>query len=200
MSKTMKKIQIDLIKENPNNPRFITDSKFKKLVKSIKKFPQMLEKRPIVVDENMVVLGGNMRLKACKEVGLKEVWISIAKDWTDEQKREFVVKDNIGFGQWDWDLLGNEWADNQLEDWGLDIPDLIDVDDLDTDFELPDGDKEPFQQKTFVLSDEQAAIIDEKIKEIKKSEEYKYVETFGNENANGNALYLIFMQWAEQRK
>lgn len=196
----MKKIQIDLIKENPNNPRFITDSKFKKLVKSIKKFPQMLEKRPIVVDENMVVLGGNMRLKACKEVGLKEVWISIAKDWTDEQKREFVVKDNIGFGQWDWDLLGNEWADNQLEDWGLDIPDLIDVDDLDTDFELPDGDKEPFQQKTFVLSDEQAAIIDEKIKEIKKSEEYKYVETFGNENANGNALYLIFMQWAEQRK
>lgn len=133
MSKTkiMERIDINLLKENPDNPRFITDSKFKKLVKSIKKFPQMLEKRPIVVDEEMVVLGGNMRLKACKEVGLKEVWISIAKDWTDEQKKEFIIKDNIGFGEWDWDILSNEWSDDQLQDWGLDVPTFNENNDVD---------------------------------------------------------------------
>ena len=102
-----KLISILLVKENPDNPRFIKDSKFKKLVKSIKAFPEMLEKRPIVVDENMVVLGGNMRLKACKSAGLFEVWIDIAQGWTEEQKQEFIVKDNVGFGEWDWDILAN---------------------------------------------------------------------------------------------
>ena len=115
-----KKVNIASVKENPDNPRFIKDSKFKKLVKSIKAFPEMLEKRPIVVDEDMVVLGGNMRLKACKSAGLFEVWIDIAKGWTEEQKREFIVKDNVGFGEWDWDILANEWDVQQLEEWGLD--------------------------------------------------------------------------------
>jgi hypothetical protein len=114
------KVNIASVKENPDNPRFIKDSKFKKLVKSIKAFPEMLEKRPIVVDENMVVLGGNMRLKACKSAGLFEVWIDIAEGWTEEQKREFIVKDNVGFGEWDWDILANEWDVQQLEEWGLD--------------------------------------------------------------------------------
>ena len=93
-----KQIGINDIKNNPNNPRIIKDNKFKKLVKSIKDFPEMLEKRPIVVDENMIILGGNMRLKACLEAGLKEVWIDVAEDWTEEQKQEFIVKDNVGFG------------------------------------------------------------------------------------------------------
>ena len=115
-----KKVNIASVKENPDNPRFIKDSKFKKLVKSIKAFPEMLEKRPIVVDEDMVVLGGNMRLKACKSAGLFEVWIDIAEGWTEEQKKEFIVKDNVGFGEWDWDILANEWDVQQLEDWGLD--------------------------------------------------------------------------------
>ena len=101
----VKKVNISEVKENPENPRYIKDSKFKKLVKSIKEFPEMLEKRPIVVDENMVVLGGNMRLKACKSAGLFEVWIDKAVGWTEQQKREFVVKDNVGFGEWDWDIL-----------------------------------------------------------------------------------------------
>lgn len=114
------KVNIASVKENPDNPRFIKDSKFKKLVKSIKAFPEMLEKRPIVVDEDMVVLGGNMRLKACKSAGLFEVWIDIAEGWTEEQKREFIVKDNVGFGEWDWDILANEWDVQQLEEWGLD--------------------------------------------------------------------------------
>ena len=99
------KISIAKIKSNKNNPRFINDSKFKRLVKSIKEFPEMLEKRPIIVDENFIVLGGNMRLKACKKAGLKEIWIDQVTDWTEEQKNEFIIKDNSGFGEWDWDIL-----------------------------------------------------------------------------------------------
>jgi len=114
------RLSINKIKPNAVNPRYIKDHKFKKLVKSIKSFPQMLEKRPIIVDENMIVLGGNMRLKASIEAGLKEVWIDIAEGWSEDQKKEFIIKDNVGFGEWDWDILGNEWNVKQLEDWGLD--------------------------------------------------------------------------------
>lgn len=117
----MKLINIQEVKPNENNPRFIKDYKFKKLVKSIKEFPEMLKLRPIVVNSDMVVLGGNMRLKACKEAGLKEVWILKADELTEQQQREFIVKDNVGFGEWDWDVLGNEWDTQQLEDWGLDL-------------------------------------------------------------------------------
>lgn len=117
----MQLINIQEVKPNENNPRFIKDYKFKKLVKSIKDFPEMLKLRPIVVNNNMVVLGGNMRLKACKEAGLKEVWILKADDLTEKQQREFIVKDNVGFGEWDWDVLGNEWNTQQLEDWGLEF-------------------------------------------------------------------------------
>jgi len=116
----VEKVNISKIKSNDSNPRFIKDDKFKKLVKSIKSFPEMLEKRPIIVDENLIVLGGNMRLKACKEAGLKEVFIDIAEGWTDKQKNEFIIKDNVGFGEWDWDILANEWDADLLEEWGLD--------------------------------------------------------------------------------
>jgi hypothetical protein len=123
----MKKlVNIAKVKENPSNPRFIKDSKFKKLVQSIKAFPEMLEKRPIVVDEDMVVLGGNMRLKACKSAGLFEVWVDMAEGWSQEQKDEFIIKDNVGFGEWDWDILANEWDVEALDDWGLDLPKDID--------------------------------------------------------------------------
>jgi len=107
---------------NKNNPRFIKDDKFKKLVESIKAFPEMLELRPIIVDEEMIVLGGNMRLKACLEVGLKEVWIDKAIGLSEEQKREFIIKDNVGFGSWDWDILANDYNVAQITDWGLDLP------------------------------------------------------------------------------
>ena len=116
------KVKINSIKTNPKNPRLIKDDKFKKLVNSIKEFPQMLELRPIVVDENNIILGGNMRHKACIEAGLKEVYIVQAKDLTEEQKDEFIVKDNVGFGEWDWDILANEWDTEKLQDWGLDLP------------------------------------------------------------------------------
>jgi len=114
-------VKIYKIKGNPKNPRIIKNDKFKKLVKSIQEFPEMLEKRPIVVDEDMMVLGGNMRLKASKEAGLKEVWIDIAKGWSQEQKDEFIVKDNVGFGDWEYDMLANEWDSVQLSEWGLDV-------------------------------------------------------------------------------
>jgi hypothetical protein len=110
------------LKPNPDNPRVIKDDKFRKLVQSIREFPQMLELRPIVVNGERVVLGGNMRLKACKEAGLKDVPVVIADDLTPAQQREFVVKDNASFGEWDWDAVANEWAEEPLEDWGLDVP------------------------------------------------------------------------------
>jgi len=113
--------KISAIKRNPNNPRILKDDKFAKLTQSIKDFPQMLDIRPIVVNDDMIVLGGNMRLKACKEAGLKEVPVIKVKDLTEEQQREFIIKDNVGFGEWDWDLLANEWDTDLLEDWGLEL-------------------------------------------------------------------------------
>lgn len=126
------KVNIKLVKSNTDNPRIIKDDKFKKLVKSIQDFPQMLEIRPIVVDEQMIVLGGNMRLKACQEAGLKEVFIIKANELTEEQKKEFIIKDNVGFGEWDWDMLANEWDTDALAEWGLDLPifDSTEIDDL----------------------------------------------------------------------
>jgi hypothetical protein len=188
------------IKSNPNNPRLIKDHKFKQLVKSIQDFPQMLELRPIVIDENNMVLGGNMRLKACLEAGLTDVPVIHANNLSEERKKEFIIKDNISFGSHDWSELANSWDTELLEQWGLDIIGFSDVEDLGEGFSLPDGDKSPFQQMTFTLADEQATQIKNAIEEIKRTEEYKYAETMGNENSNGNSLYLIIMQWAEQKK
>jgi len=173
------------IKPNPANPRIIKDDKFAKLVKSITDFPQMLEKRPLVcftdTDGKLVVLGGNMRLKAAKEVGLKELPVVLADDWTEEQKAQFLIKDNVGFGEWNWDELQSDWDVEQLSDWGLDTPGFdVNSDEMGTDFTLPDGDKAPFQQMTFTLADEQAIVIKNAIADIKKTEEYKYAETMAS--------------------
>jgi site-specific DNA-methyltransferase (adenine-specific) len=116
------KVKLSEIKPNPNNPRLIKDDKFQKLVKSIKDFPEMLEIRPIVVNKEMVILGGNMRYKALKEAGIKEVPIIVADNLTEEQQREFLIKDNVSGGEWDWELLANGWDSEQLDTWGLDVP------------------------------------------------------------------------------
>jgi len=139
-------VKISKVKGNPSNPRIIKNDKFKKLVKSIQDFPEMLKLRPIVVDEDMVVLGGNMRLRASKDAGLKEVWIEVAEGLTEEQKKEFIVKDNVGFGEWEWDILANEWDSVQLSEWGLDVWENLD-------------DKEP----------EAGLIEDDEIPEVKES-------------------------------
>jgi ParB-like chromosome segregation protein Spo0J len=115
-------VKINAIKLNPNNPRLIKDGKFKKLVKSIIEFPEMLNIRPIVVNTDNVILGGNMRYKACKEAGLKEIPIIVAENLTEAQQKEFLIKDNTSGGEWDFDMLANEWEAELLDDWGLDIP------------------------------------------------------------------------------
>jgi ParB-like chromosome segregation protein Spo0J len=141
-------VDIKQVKTNPKNPRVIKDDKFKKLVKSIQEFPDMLNKRPLVcftdTDGKYVVLGGNMRLKACNELKLTEIPIILADEWTEEQKDEFLIKDNVGFGEWDWDDLANEWDAEKLDEWGLDVwkaPAEVDysiLDDEDLDGELQD--------------------------------------------------------------
>lgn len=114
------KLPVGQLKANPNNPRVIRDDKFQRLVKSIKDFPEMLEARPIVVNPDNIVLGGNMRLRAIKELKLKEVPVYVAS-WSEVQEKEFTIKDNVGFGEWDWDILANEWDEVELKDWGLDV-------------------------------------------------------------------------------
>ena len=115
----MERVKITQVKPNDSNPRYIKEQKFTKLVESVKQFPEMLQARPIVVNKDMIVLGGNMRLRACIEAGLKEVFIKVV-DWSEEKQQEFIIKDNVGFGEWDWDVLANEWDVHKLEDWGLD--------------------------------------------------------------------------------
>jgi len=117
-----KKVKISEIKANPENPRVIRDDKFKQLVNSIKKFPKMLEVRPIAVNADMVVLGGNMRLKACQDAGMKEVTIVVLDNFNEQEQKEFIIKDNVAFGEWDYELLANEWDIEKLDDWGLNIP------------------------------------------------------------------------------
>ena len=118
------KIPITQIKSNPNNPRVIKDDKFKKLVQSLKDLPEMAQVRPIVVNQDMIVLGGNMRLKAMKEAGWKEAPVAVV-DWDEDKQRQFIIKDNVGFGEWDWDILANDWDEEILGDWGLDVPIII---------------------------------------------------------------------------
>lgn len=134
-------VKITEVKNNPNNPRVIKDDKFTKLVNSIKEFPKMLEIRPIVVNDDMIVLGGNMRLKACKEAGLKEVPIIKASDLTEDEQRQFIIKDNVSGGEWDWEMLANEWDSEQLEEWGLDLPNF------------DNNEKNELQEKNKKLSD-----------------------------------------------
>jgi ParB-like chromosome segregation protein Spo0J len=117
-------VKISEVKNNPNNPRVIKDDKFEKLVNSIKEFPKMLEIRPIVVNDDMIVLGGNMRLKACKAAGLKEVPIIKASELTEDEQKQFIIKDNVSGGEWDWEMLAVDWNADELEEWGLDVPEF----------------------------------------------------------------------------
>lgn len=147
------KVNIKDIKLNPNNPRVVKDIKFKKLVKSIQDFPEMLELRPIVVDEDNVILGGNMRYRALQEAGIKEVYIIKALGLTEEKKKEFVIKDNVSYGEWDWEIIANEWDTMALQDWGLDVwmkPEEVDLSVLDED--------EPKQDLEAMASDVKKAI------------------------------------------
>jgi ParB-like chromosome segregation protein Spo0J len=154
-----KMLPIGHIKKNESNPRIIKDVKFRKLVNSIKEFPQMMYIRPIVVDANNVILGGNQRYEACKTLKWKEVPVLIADDLTPEEQKHFIIADNASAGEWDWDILANDWSAGDLEAWGVDIPLMTTLDELE--------DEEQPQQGTFPLS------ITLNIIEFKKWQNYK---------------------------
>ena len=174
-------MNINEIKPNPSNPRIIKDDKFKKLVKSIQDFPQMLELRPIVIDENNVVLGGNMRLKACIEAGLKDVPVKQAKDLTEKQKKEFIVKDNVGYGEWDWDDLANNWDEQLLTEWGLDIPNFDTGSFADQNKELSLDDVCDSMSINLKYTEEEYYIVKEQLLKIAPTPEQAIWKLLGND-------------------
>ena len=186
----------------PKNPRLIRDGKFEILKKSITDDPEMTALRELLVIEygkKYVIIGGNMRFRAMQDLGIKEAPCKVIPADTDVEKlKAYIIKDNAAFGDWDWDDLANEWGDEPLSDWGVDVwQSEANEEDYGTEFALKDGDKSPFQQMTFTLADEQAEFIKTQL------ELSKYVaegETFGNTNTNGNALYNIVRQWAGAKK
>jgi len=139
------------IKLNPNNPRIIKDDKFKKLVQSIKDFPEMLDIRPIVVNKEGIILGGNMRYKACIEAGIKEPPYKVV-DLTDEQQKEFLIKDNVSGGEWDWEALASKWDVEQLDNWGLDMP-SVEFEQLEAEEDNFDADADSVTETDIVLGD-----------------------------------------------
>jgi len=202
--KNIRYMKINELRPLDKNPfKSKGDRQIERIAKSIEDFERMMEIRKIVIDENNQILGGNKRYFALKKLGYKEIpdlWIEKVTDLSEEQKKEFIIKDNAHWGsEWDLELL-EEWKVD-LEDWGVqEIGFDINVDEYSEDFSLPNGDKSPLQQITFTLSDEQAEKIKNAIVKVKKTNEYKNIETFGNENTNGNALYLIVMQWEDLKK
>lgn len=168
----IEKIKITEIKVNEENPRTIQDHKFEKLVKSIKEFPEMLKIRPIVINDQGIVLGGNMRLRACIHAGLKEVYVIKASDLTPDQEKEFIIKDNVGFGQWDWEILANQFDNLTLGEWGLDVWNPEESINLDEFFEEAETDQEDQKQKIVLeYTDEDHEKVIAKFKEIGGSKE-----------------------------
>ena len=189
MKVEIKTVKLSKIKLNPDNPRTITDVDMARLVKSLTDFPEMMQLREIVVDETMTVLGGNMRTLALRKAGVDECVAKVVKGLTPEQKREFVIKDNAGFGEWSMDDLANGWSDLPLVEWGVKLPEdwLRTVDGIDAP-ELKDGDRAPFQQMTFTLHDEQAEELNAAISKAKGE---GGAQSAVNENSNGNAIAFI---------
>ena len=186
----------------PKNPRLIRDEKFEKLKKSISEDIEMTALREILVIEHggkYVIIGGNMRFRAMQDLGIKEAPCKVIPADTDVEKlRAYTIKDNAGFGDWDWDDLANEWCDDPLSDWGVDVWESeAKAEDYGTEFALKEGGKAPFQQITFTLADEQAEFLKAQI-ELAKN--ILNGETYGNTNTNGNALYNIVKQWASVKK
>lgn len=150
-------VKISEIKPNPDNPRVIKDDAFKKLVQSIKEFPEMIEAREIVVNTDMVILGGNMRFRALKEAGVSEVPVKIV-DWPEDKQREFVIKDNVSGGEWDYDMLANQYEVEELTAWGLDLPELTETEPDDNDLDL---DEKKIIEVSLQSDDEMQQLYDE---------------------------------------
>jgi len=185
-------VKIKEVKNNPNNPRLIKDDKFKKLVQSIKDFPEMLNIRPIVVNEDMVILGGNMRYKACLEAGLKEVPIIKASGLTQEKQREFIIKDNVSGGEWDWTLL-QEWDSLELENWGLDLPSFA----ADVDYSILDEEDVSDQLKEMTDGVKKAIQIEFEAEHY--DEAYQLVKFWREQNAYVGGMIMEYLK-AEKEK
>ena len=190
----------------PANPRLIKKEKVEQLKKSIQDLPEMTEARDLLVyphNGKYIVIGGNMRLRAYRELGWEEVPCCILpEDIPVEKLREIVIQDNNPFGETDWNMIANEWDVEDLKDWGVDLPEYWEVspNEFGDGFSLPDGEKKPFQQMTFTFSDMEVELIKSSLEAIKANYDFKLMDFGGNENSNGNALYLIVKQWDEQRK
>lgn len=178
----IKEINIKEIKPNPNNPRVLKDDKFKKLVQSLKDFPEMANVRPIVVNTDMIVLGGNMRLRAMQEAGWKKAPVQIV-DWSIEKQNEFIIKDNVGFGEWDWDVLANEWNESELTEWGLDIPNFninnIDYSNKNEEINVDDFENEMIIKLKF--SENDYNLVREQLSKIASTPEQAVWKLLGNE-------------------
>lgn len=170
----IKVVPISQIKENPDNPRVIKDQDFNDLVESVKKFEKMLKIRPIVVNSDMMVLGGNQRLAACKAAGFKELTIVLADDLTIEEQREFVIKDNVSKGSWDWEKLTADWGDSPLKDWGIEKPAWISDEKIDIDQFFAQNDEPKGEDKRKVIlefTEIQFVRFSEAIKELNGTKE-----------------------------
>jgi ParB-like chromosome segregation protein Spo0J len=176
------RLPVDQVKPNPDNPRIIKDKAFKKLVQSLKDFPEMAEVREVVLNKDHIILGGNMRFRAMKEAGWKDIPVKIV-DWSIEKQREFIVKDNVSGGEWDWDILANEWNGELLADWGLEFP-IYD----EPDISLNDGEKDAVTKMTFEVADEDVEVVNQALSAAK---------TKGDRNmSSGEALVLIMRDYS----
>jgi len=166
-------MKLSELKKNPNNPRLIKDEKFKKLVQSLQDFPQMMELRPIIINGDNMVLGGNMRLAALKELNYKDIpdnWVMKASDLTPDQQREFIIKDNVSFGAHDWDILANEWDTEKLKEWGLEVWEATDIN-LDDFFEENNEEKETKNKIILEYTNEEFEMVNEAFKNHSGSKE-----------------------------
>lgn len=190
------------MKKLDGNPRKITPEQMFTLKESIQKNRDYFEARPLILSDRtgeLVVIAGNQRYEACRELGIEECPTVLISGLTEEREKEIIIRDNVSNGEWDEELL-QEWDSSLLEEWGCSIGEDVNPDDFGESFSLKDSDKSPFQQMTFTLADLQAEAIKDAIDQMKHTTEYEYMETFGNENSNGNALYMIIRQWADARK
>lgn len=196
-----KKVKVKDLIQLDINPRKISEDKKQKLVESLEKFN--LVEIP-AVNTDLQIIGGNQRVTALLLVGRGEEEIDVRfpnRKLTKKEVKEYAIISNTHAGEFDFDILEMHFEEINFEEIGFEMPDKpVGLDNFGEDFILPSGDKAPFQQMTFILADEQAEQIKQAIEKIKSTDEYKYCETMGNQNTNGNALYLIVMQWAEQRK
>lgn len=191
----VKYVRIGDLIPNAKNPRKISKEKLERLQDKIQRLGFH---NPVKTDENLNVLGGNQRLKALLKIAGKDLEIPVmypTRPLTQEEKDEIIITDNISDGEWDWEILTSEWNKDLTESWGLNW-DFLKLEDCEAEMpNLENGDKKPFQQMTFTLADDQAEIIKDALEKAKKSENYSFVERMGNENSNGNALFMIVSEW-----